>query len=94
MIEVNGIQPPAAPEPIERAGSIGPTGPLAEAGAAPDVVEISTAAQLAAKVQAIPEVRAELVQGVKEEIAAGTYETPARIEQTVAKLMDELFGDL
>ena len=91
MIEVNGIQPPVAPDPIEPAGAAGPSNPLAEAAASPDVVEISTAARLAARVHAVPDVREDLVQRVKLEIESGTYESPARIERAVTRLMEELF---
>ena len=94
MIEVNGIQPPVAPEPIEPTGSARPSVPLAEAAGPQDVVEISAAAQLAAKVHAVPEIRQELVERVKADIASGTYETPARIERAVSKLMEELLSDL
>lgn len=38
-----------------------------------------------------PEIRWDLVQRVKAEIAAGTFETPERIEQTVQRLAEELF---
>jgi negative regulator of flagellin synthesis FlgM len=94
MIEVNGIQPPVAPEPIEPTGSARPSVPPAEAAGPQDVIEISAAARLAAKVHAVPEVREELVQRVKDEIATGTYETPARIERAVTRLMEELLGNL
>jgi negative regulator of flagellin synthesis FlgM len=57
-----------------------------------DIVELSAAAQLVAKVHELPDVRTELVDRVKAEIAAGTYETPERMEIAVSRLMDELFG--
>jgi len=94
MNDIHGIQPPAAPSPIE------PTQALARGAAASeplnitDTVEISEAARLAAKVQELPEIRAELVQRVKAELAAGTYETPERLEIAVDRLMDELFPHL
>jgi negative regulator of flagellin synthesis FlgM len=56
-------------------------------------VEISNAAKLAARVDQIPEVRTELVERVRAEIAAGTYETSEKIEIAANKLLDELFGD-
>ena len=58
-----------------------------------DVVEISTVARLASEIQDVPEIRADLVQRVKEEIAAGNYETSERVEIAVERLMDELFLD-
>jgi hypothetical protein len=72
MIEVNGVQPPVAPGPIEPTGPMRASEPLGQAAGTGDVVEISVAARLAAKV----------------------HETPARIERTVTRLMEELFGGL
>ena len=91
MIDINGIQPVSAPKAVQ---SIQPpavaqsqTGP----GWVSDVVDISTASILAAQVHQTPGVRTDLVQRVKQEIEAGTYETQERIDVTVDRLMDELF---
>ena len=93
MTNINGVQPPAAAQPIEGLNPVGAVNRPLEAASISDVVEISSmAASLAAKVKEIPDVRTELVQRVKAEIAAGTYETPERIELAVDRLMDELFG--
>jgi negative regulator of flagellin synthesis FlgM len=91
MSQVHGVHPAAGMQGIDPIGA-------ANAAAAPnqplainDVVEISTAAQLAAKISELPDVRADLVAQVKAQIEAGTYETPERIEATIDRLMDELF---
>ncbi len=94
MVNVNGVQPPTAPKVIEPAGAVRPQSQVVETHNVSDTVEISTVAKLAAKVQQLPEVRTELVQRVKAEIEAGTYETPEKIEITVDRLMDELFLNL
>lgn len=79
---------------------VGPVGPAKPGSAAPqaadisDTVEISTAGMLAAKLQGSEGVRTDLVQRVKEQIAAGTFETPERIDATVDRLMDEFFPNL
>ena len=91
MMNVNGIQPVSAPKAVE------PTQPplAAQSQAGPgyvaDVVDISTASILAAKINQASAVRTDLVQRVRQEIEAGTYETQERIDVTVDKLMDELF---
>lgn len=91
-MNIHGIQPPAAPSPIGASSAVNAENmKIAPAGIS-DVVEISTVAKLAAKIQELPEVRTELVERVKVEIAAGTYETPERLEITVDRLMDELFS--
>lgn len=94
MVNVNGVQPPTAPKAIEPTGAVKPQPQVTETTNVSDTVEISTVAKLAAKIQQLPEVRTELVQRVKAEIEAGTYETPERLEVTVDRLMDELFLDL
>ena len=94
MSNVNGVQPPWAPKPVEPTSSTVPSVPAQAPGGVSDVVEISNAAALAAKVQEIPDVRADLVARVKGEIEAGTYETPERIDAAVEKLLDDLFPGL
>jgi anti-sigma28 factor (negative regulator of flagellin synthesis) len=47
---------------------------------------------LAAKVHESPDVRADLVARVKQEIKAGAYETPEKIDITVERLLDDLLG--
>jgi negative regulator of flagellin synthesis FlgM len=92
---VNGIQGPVAPKPVEPAGAVVPpnTNPVQPAGIS-DVVDISQAARLAEMIQRIPDVRVDLIERVKAEIAAGIYETPERLEIAINKLMDELMEEL
>ena len=90
MNNVNGVHPAWAPKPVEPANSVGPTPPAQPPEGVSDVVEISTAAALAARIREVPEVRADLVARIKREIEAGTYETPERIDAAVEKLLEEL----
>jgi len=94
MNDIQGVHPPTGPEALQPANKINSTARPAEAAELIDVVEISTAAQLAAKVHELPEVRTELVERVKSQIAAGTYETPQHVDVAVERLMEELFGNL
>lgn len=91
-MNVNGIHSAAGPNAVEPIGAASSTNAAAAPNEVHDTVEISTAAKLAAKVHDIPDVRAELVAQVKQQIADGTYETPERIEAAISKLMDELMG--
>ena len=89
---IHGAVPPVAPNGVDPLQAIQPgAAPSVPAGVS-DIVELSAAAQLVAKVHELPDVRTELVDRVKAEIAAGTYETPERMEIAVSRLMDELFG--
>jgi len=94
MTNIHGIQPPVGPQPIDAPEAAVTKAPEVQPADVADVVEISDVARLAARLQEVPEVRAELVQRVKDEIAAGTYETSERIEITVDRLMEEFFGEL
>jgi len=49
--------------------------------------------ELLKKLQELPDVRQDLIDRVKREIAEGAYETPERIEKAVDGLMRELFED-
>ena len=93
MTNINGVHNAAVPA----VSQIGPAAP-ASAGAAPaqatavqDTVDISMVARLASQVHELPAVRTEVVQRVKAEIAAGTYETQDKIDVAIDRLMDELF---
>ena len=93
MIDVNGVNPAAVPQPVASVASTH----REQAAASPvaqDVIQISTAAKLAAMVRDIPDVRSDLVARVKAEIQAGQYETPERIERAVEGLMADLRIDI
>lgn len=55
-----------------------------------DRIEISQRSQWLSKLKQLPDVRQDLVDRIKEEIAQGSYETPDKIEQAI----DELLSDL
>lgn len=91
MIPVHGVHPTAGAQGLDPVAAAGPAAAPGQPMAINDVVEISTAARLAAKVNELPDIRADLVAQVKAQIEAGAYETPQRIEATIDRLMDELF---
>ena len=55
-----------------------------------DSVQLSTAAQWLGKLRDLPEVRQDLVDRVRGEIDAGTYDTPARFDAAVDSLLEDL----
>ena len=93
MNNVNGVNPLWAPKPIEPTNAVVPNAAPGAPEGVSDVVEISAAASLADKVRQIPEVRAELIARVRDEIEAGTYETPERLDAAVEKLLEDLFPE-
>ena len=60
----------------------------------PTLRELPSVAELAAALRKLPEVRRNLIEQVKAELAAGTYETPQRIDIAVERLMAELYPGL
>jgi negative regulator of flagellin synthesis FlgM len=55
-----------------------------------DTVEISDLASLRAKYSQLPEIRQDLVDQVRNEIASGTYETPEKLDQAIESLIEDL----
>ena len=56
-----------------------------------DSVEFSDAARYLAKIAELPDVRTDLVDRVKSEIAAGSYETEDKIDASINALSEDLF---
>lgn len=55
-----------------------------------DRVDISAAASEAAGASEATDIRSDLVARVRSEIAAGTYETPQRIDAALERLLDQM----
>ncbi len=55
-----------------------------------DEVTISQEAQLLSRIHDLPDVRQDVVDRVRAEIAGGTYETPDKIDVAVSRLLDEI----
>lgn len=94
MASIHGVHPPDATGALDGVNSLQPKGEMTRANQVTDTVEISTAGKLAAKIHDDSIIRMDLVQRVKAEIAAGTYETPERIDATVDRLMEELLFEV
>ncbi len=57
-----------------------------------DKVELSVTAQMLSKIADLPDVRTDLVNQVRRQIAAGTYETPEKLNSAIDALLAEEFG--
>jgi negative regulator of flagellin synthesis FlgM len=55
-----------------------------------DQVDISPAAEAAVRAAEGGEVRHELVNAIRDQIAAGIYETPEKLEIALERLLDEI----
>ena len=94
MTNINGVHNAAVPA-VSQVNSVAPTAANtapAQASQITDTVEISTVARLAAKIQELPDIRTELVQRVKAELASGTYETQDKLDVAIDRLMEDLMS--
>ncbi len=66
--------------------------PVARPDATPinDEVDISQEARLVEQARQIPDVRQDRVETIRTQIAAGTYETPEKLDVAVDRLLDEI----
>jgi anti-sigma28 factor (negative regulator of flagellin synthesis) len=91
-MNIEGVEPTIPPVAPQAVTPVAQVPPQAEAVVQADTVEISAVARLAAKVHELPDIRADVVERVKAEIAAGTYENDERIDVAVDRILDELTG--
>ncbi len=83
---IHGAQPINAPH---RSYSSQPAAaPSSVYGA--DELQISSEADMVSRVREMPDIRADKVASIKAQIAAGTYETDAKLEAAMSRLFDEL----
>lgn len=85
------FSPAAATDPfpsgIDRAGSRPPPEQTLRPS---DRVELSDRARYLDKLSRVPEVRSDLIESVRGQIAAGTYQTMDRLEGAIQSLAEEL----
>jgi anti-sigma28 factor (negative regulator of flagellin synthesis) len=62
------------------------------AGAPETRIQTGQLARWIEQVRQTPSVREELVQQIKVEIAAGTYETPEKLDIAIERMLDDLAG--
>jgi negative regulator of flagellin synthesis FlgM len=55
-----------------------------------DEVDISDAARLVEQVHNLPDIRQDRVDAVRQQIAAGAYETNEKLDAAVSRLLDEI----
>jgi negative regulator of flagellin synthesis FlgM len=84
--QLHGPQSIAAPHGAR------PTQPTTrpEAPQIADEVDISDAARSLDQVHQMPDIRQDRVESVRLQIAEGTYETPARLNAAIERLLDEI----
>jgi negative regulator of flagellin synthesis FlgM len=93
-MEIRGIGGSQGAQPIyPRLAVFGVESGASAAAAAPrDQVEISPLGQMLDGISSLPEIRQERVEEIRRQIAAGTYETPEKLERAMDNLLGELMG--
>jgi len=93
-MEVYGAGGTSGPQPIyPRLAAFGvDAGQTVQAGTPRDHVEISPLGQMLDGISRLPEIRHEKVEEIRRQIAAGVYETPAKLETALDRMLDELSG--
>jgi len=62
----------------------------AQAGSIQDELQISDEARLIDQVKGLPDIRQDLVNRIRSQIAAGTYETADKLDGAMNRLLDEI----
>lgn len=86
MAQIHSAQPINAPH---RSSVV--EAPAASDALSPvDQLDISHEADLASRLQDIPDIRADRVAAIRAEIEAGVYETDDKLDRAVSRLLDEM----
>jgi negative regulator of flagellin synthesis FlgM len=83
---VHGPQSIGSPHNVRNTQAAAP----AENASIQDSVEISDAARLVEQARDIPDIRQDRVNEIRQQIASGTYETEAKLNAAVDRLLDEI----
>lgn len=91
-MEINGPGPVGGPERLEPVQPSSPADQTSQAGGVggSDEVTISEEARLLARVNDIPDIRQDVVDQIRTEIADGTYETEDKLDTAISRLLDEI----
>ena len=90
MSEISPLGRPAGASPVQSGQTPAAGGPSPVAIRLADQVDVSHAARLLNQLAELPDVQFELVERVRSEIAAGTYETPEKLDAAGDELLDDL----
>jgi len=86
--QVHGAQSIQGPRRAQQTAAPQTSEPLHGA----DQVDISAEADMVSRVHELPDVRTDKVAEIRQQIDAGTYDTDAKMEVAVGRLLDELSG--
>jgi negative regulator of flagellin synthesis FlgM len=89
---MSDIAPIGSPQPasLTRTNHVHREAAVATSSRGDDRVELSEVAQLLSRIRELPDVRQDVVDRVRGEIDAGTYETPQKIDAAIEALLEDL----
>lgn len=93
-MEIHGAGGIGGPQPIypRLAAFSVEAGSTVQVGAPRDHVEISPLGQMLDGIGRLPEIRHEKVADIRRQIAAGSYETPEKMDLALDRMLDEFHG--
>ena len=90
---IQGSQPIRGPQKIDGAAAAQSTDAAGEAALhEADQLDISPEADMVSRVQDLPDVRAERIESIRQQIADGTYDTDEKLEIALGRMFDEFAG--
>jgi negative regulator of flagellin synthesis FlgM len=93
-MEVNNIGPTNGGQPIQRTDLAAESTPAEPRPVAPqDQLEISSVDSTNTQVELESEFRAQRISQIQQEIAAGVYETPEKLDAAVDRMLDRLLNE-
>jgi negative regulator of flagellin synthesis FlgM len=89
---INGTSHVHAAQPLNSPHRMTPAAaPFSPRGAGTiDQLDISPEADFVAQARELPEIREDRVASIRAQIAAGTYETPEKLDAALSRLIDEI----
>jgi negative regulator of flagellin synthesis FlgM len=85
---LHGAQAIHGPHRVNATAPQQPNDPIQSA----DQLDISAEAEMISRIRDVPDIRADRVAEIRQQIEAGTYETEDKLEMAVGRLFDELAG--
>lgn len=91
-MQINGLARVHSPQLINAPHRTAPAQPAGRANPAfgADELDISPQAQAISQIREIPDIRADRVAAIREAIASGEYETDAKLDIALDRLLDEI----
>jgi hypothetical protein len=91
-MEINGLGHIDGPQPIRAPHRIGGIEPQSSVSSVfgVDQIDISPEAEMISRIHDMPDIRTENVDRIRTQIELGIYETDAKLEVAVGRLLDEI----